>query len=42
MIQSIEGYFLSLEDTIKQRVAESASIFREMDTIHGRLRQIIE
>jgi hypothetical protein len=42
MIQNIEAYFISLEDTVRTRISESAAVLRELDAIHHRLRQILE
>jgi hypothetical protein len=42
MLQSIDGYFNSLEESIKVRVSDSSTVLREMDTIHNRLKLILE
>lgn len=41
MIQSIDSYFASMEDTVKTKISESAATLRELDSIHHRLRQIL-
>lgn len=42
MMQSIEAYFVSLEETIKTKVSESSAVLQDMGVIHGRLRLILE